>query len=261
MASWLDICVADVESEDAIDTFLRAVGAEDRLPVGSGEMLAASNFVELLQELQLCVFQFLDVADAANLCLALPPLGISAIRSRAELQGPVFAMAMQLSRGLIIEEALLRKYANHPQADAAHFEWLKKANFAVTSKRCLEDIVRKYAEDPQAQARDLKWFDKAKRTVSRAVYLESDTEEAPHDPNGPFIRWNLCHLRIYGDDISFETAFETLVRREGISDNWIYHYEGRWRQERLDRIVCPDGTVMHYEGERKNKERKVQRPS
>ena len=110
-----------------------------------------SYFVELPRELQLCVFPFLDdVADAASLCLAVPPLGLSAIRSRAELQGPLFAIAMRLKTvpGAIIDEALLRKYANDPQADAAHFEWLKKANIAASSKRCFttsSQIHRRHA--------------------------------------------------------------------------------------------------------------------
>ena len=83
-----------------------------------------SYFVEWLpRELQLCVFPFLDdVADASSLCLAVPPLGLAAIRSRAELQGPLFAIAMRLASvpGSILDEDLLRKYANDPHADATH---------------------------------------------------------------------------------------------------------------------------------------------
>ena len=84
--------------------------------------------------LRLPVRRRLD-GDAANLCLALPRLGVLAIRSRVEWQGPLFAIAMRLAStpGSVIDEDLFRKYVNDPQADAAHFEWLNNANDAAGS--------------------------------------------------------------------------------------------------------------------------------
>ena len=40
--------------------------------------------------------------------------------------------------GSVIDEDLFRKYANDPQADAAHFEWLNNANIAAGSMLLLQ---------------------------------------------------------------------------------------------------------------------------
>ena len=90
------------------------------------------------------MFPFVDDwTDAASLCLALPRLGVLAIRSRVEWQGPLFAIAMRLASmpGSVIDEDLFRKYVNDPQVDAAHFKWLEDANDAAGSMLHIESWV------------------------------------------------------------------------------------------------------------------------
>ena len=223
-------------------------------------------FLKLPQELQLAIFPFVDDwTDAANLCLALPRLGVLAIRGQLEWQGPLFAIAMWLAssrysgpRYQIIDERLFRKYANDPKADAADFEWLKKANAAAGSVLHLESSVERNVRDGDICWRLCKGS--AGKVLIRVNRVASGIE---HFYEGGVGAERLVRKEYYsheGEKISDayyegEKGNERLVVRvtgidgDGKELNYEYHYTGERNAEQLVRVVRSDGAVDHYEGQ------------
>ena len=151
-------------------------------PTGPLEEEEHACFQDLPFELQLSVAHFLDNDRAhgvASLCVAVPRFGVKAIRSRDDWQAePLFAIAMRLASapGSIIDERMLRKYANDLEADAADFEWLRRVNAEAGSSLRLEAEEQRFTSDGQIHA--VRWTlcndegDRAPVRVERLVLGE-----------------------------------------------------------------------------------------
>ena len=96
----------------------------------------ASLFRLLSQDEQLSVASALtSPRDRAALCLALPPLGLAAIRTLDSYKGALFALAMQeLGRGGI-SEALVRRYLRECRPSIEECELLSSLDSGILCVR------------------------------------------------------------------------------------------------------------------------------
>ena len=95
---------------------------------------APSLFLSLPEELQLRIADEVTEWQArAALCLAIPPLGIEAIRTIAVYKDPLFSIAMALwyrSAGEVLDERRLRSYAAERCASVDGCKWLNAVAIA-----------------------------------------------------------------------------------------------------------------------------------
>jgi hypothetical protein len=204
-------------------------------------------------ELQLEVAKRLsDPGDCGALCLALPRIGIVAIRELEQYKDPLVSVAMRLlKQELVVDEALMCRYLWGGRVTIAGCEWLtatahkEGSPLGIAVIRKVEDGNRNFSFRVGEQG--------AERLVRREkpngrVFLFEGERDAERK------------VRLERPDgIVFlyegERGAERLVRQKK-PDGTVFLFEGEQGAERLVRTEKPNGTVFLYEGEREA-ERKV----
>lgn len=172
--------------------------------------------VHLPRELQLHILGLLDDRfDAAALMLAIPPLGIDAMRSYPRrYMDPLFSIALALHCKEPLDtwafEALLRRYAHDDRCSTEGCDWL-----------CTMAPLVELTGGPKV-----------------SLFYQVRTGS----PNTYWIGYTAFFLHYDGDLNSGD-----LVRRN-YSRGSVYFFEGEKGYERMVRCKLPNGNMLHYEG-------------
>ena len=192
----------------------------------SAELVTFRILYELPQDMQLRVADSLDdPRDCARLCLALPPLGLLAMRSVARYQQFIFRVGMQLAlRGTAIDDVLFRRYARDQRANYDGVIWLNAAAAA-------EGSAWSVLVQPDGFSDTVQWT--LRHDLSMDTVLRVENRDAK--------------LHFEGGKGAERRSRIDLV--QGGVNCGIIFFEGPRGAERQSRIEHPTGCVAHYEGE------------
>ena len=194
-----------------------------------------------------CARHVIDLRDRARLCLALPPLGVTAMRELAEYtRSLLFIIAMRLAMGSTIDEDLLREYARSRAADRAGCELLSEWSCGAVGLRVVDTAGRSYWHLTPGGVEGAK---------VRKVYIDAGIVIHFEGDVGVERMVRRDDARGYMLYLEGEKGVERAVRQD-CPDGRVKHLEGERHAERMVRVVMPNGDVFYYEGERYN-ERKI----
>ena len=189
---------------------------------------------ELPPELRLLVAGALSHhCDRINLCLALPPLGLAALRELESYQPLVrvpWSLRQQVADGAAIDEAFLRRYVALAAASYDDVIWLNEV--AAKSAAATEGAVR-WAVLVRPSRNAGRFF--------RVWILTADGSTRA------YMRYD----RNLGSSFHCkgQLGAERKVRQV-LPDGSVFYYKGAQGAERRVREVWPDGRVLHYTGDR-----------
>jgi hypothetical protein len=228
-----------------------------------------------------------DHHDQAALCLAVPPLGLAALRQLPIYKGPLLSVAMTLrqrSAASLLDERLLRRYAAHSDASADGCAWLaaaaqreqwplhislittepthatpKLVHWHLMDGECEGAVLRSTGPDRVAYFSGER---KGHERLERLVYASGMVEQF-EGARGAERLVRVAGARCApGHGLYFEgtKGVERMVRAVFPSGDGgackLGHFEGERGAERTVRLVFPSGEVQYYEGA-KGEEKKV----
>lgn len=212
---------------------------------------ARRSFDILDRDAQLVVLSYVDdYSDAAALMLAVPPLGIEAMRSFPQkYKHPLLSIAMAVHCAKqpsdVLTEKLLRRYVCERQVSKEGAHWLDR--LVESTSASVGNPCSIYCEVIRVTA-----------TMTSQNYYVWPAQPVLSAAFGALVRRDLLDGSGTTSTSSFfegEEDDERKVRTE-LSCGQKMFYEGEQDEERLVRIELPGGQTIFYEGE-KGEERKV----
>ena len=177
-------------------------------------------------------------SDCGALCIAMPRLGLVAIRQLQQYKDPLVSVAMRLAVDdvLVMNETLMRRYLWEKHMTADGCEWLTAAALKAESPLGCPGIAQ------ASSSGDERWH-----------LTRGGPVRGAWAPVQALVRKKQASGKVYLYE--GERGEERKVRMEKPSGD-VSLYEGEHGQERKVRLERPSGNIHHFEGER-GAERKV----
>jgi len=178
-------------------------------------------------------------SDCGALCIAMPRLGLVAIRQLQQYKDPLVSVAMRLAVDdvLVMNETLMRRYLWEKHMTADGCEWLTAAALKAESPLGCPGIAQ------ASSSGDERWH-----------LTRGGPVRGAWAPVQALVRKKQASGKVYLYE--GERGEERKVRMEKPSAGDVSLYEGEHGQERKVRLERPSGNIHHFEGER-GAERKV----
>lgn len=234
----------------------------------SARLVASRFLLDMPTDIALlCLGHVLDVRDRASVCLALPALGLAAMRELELYKGLLFDIAVWLAStpGAEIDEVLLRKFASDCRATVADCKMINEWACGSSSGCHIHLLPSPFVsgkwewrlvlpiegtdvmlriDEPCGCVRHFcgphgHLVRKIEHGTGVAYHYEGDVNEEHH------VR--AVHRDGVVQYFVGEQGEERIVRQVHPNGN-VQHYEGEPGEERLVRQDCRHGTVMHFEG-------------
>jgi hypothetical protein len=227
-----------------------------------------------------------EPSDCGALCIAIPSLGLVALRELERFKHPLVSVAMRIGTGksLLVDEALMRRYMWEEFATEDGCAWLTKAaeesGLRIVCTRSQSGrqqwLLHRAGDAAGALVRleepggTIRLFEEGESNAERLVIQKTPGDRVIHYAPSRIV---------YFKDAEAQEHAQELVRkvREELADGTLIHYEGEWPAarkvreefegsvcffegragyERMVRAQRPDGCVTFYQG-RANAERMV----